>query len=117
MPVNDQTLNARNNCLRGYQHENAAKTYTINWAAQLAGDTIATSTWSSEDSGVTIANEVNTTLIASCRISGSIGRYRIVNKIVTAAGDTDERYLDISIRDNTQIFTDDYWGHQNTYRR
>ncbi len=110
--VNDKTLNARNACLRAEQTENAANTYTVNWSAQLGTDTISTSTWTSEDSGVTIANEANDTLTASCRLSGDIGRYRIVNKIVTAAGDTDERYIELTIKDNTRLWTNDYWSHQ-----
>ena len=110
--VNDTTLNARNKCLRAVQTENASKTYTVNWAGQLAGDTISTSTWSTEDSSATIANESNTTLIASCRLSGDIGRYRVVNKIVTTNGDTDERYVELTILDNTRLWTNDYWSHQ-----
>ncbi len=110
--VNDQTLNARKACLVAEQTENAAKTYTVNWSAQLGSDTISTSTWTTEDSAVTIANESNTTTSASCRLSGDVGRYRVVNKIVTAAGDTDERYIDLTVKDNTRIYRDDYWPHE-----
>ena len=92
------------------QAENDAITYTINYAAQLNGDTISSSTWSSEDDGVTIANTSNTTLVTSCRLSGDIGRYNVVNKVVTTAGDTIERFIDVIIDDNTRLFTDnDYW--------
>lgn len=88
--------------LRSRQTENAALTYTVNWAAELDTDTVSSSTWSSEDSGITIANEANTTTETSCRLSGSTGRYRIVNKVVTANGDTIERYVDLSIIDNSK---------------
>ena len=110
MRRNKTTLNARNTRLKAEQHENAAITYTVNYAAELDTDTISTSTWSSEDSGVTIANEANTTTQASCRLSGNIGCYRVVNKIVTAAGDTIERYVDLRIRDNSKSwYSYDYW--------
>jgi hypothetical protein len=111
MKRNKTTLNARNVKLKAEQNENAAITYTVNYAAEIDTDTISTSTWSSEDSGVTIANEANTTTQASCRLSGDTGCYRVVNKIVTAGGDTLERFIDLRIRDNTKPSWSsvDYW--------
>jgi len=107
--MHSRTLNAlTTRCLDTVAFENEAKTYTVNWAAFLNTDTISTSTWSTEDSGLTIANEANTTTDASCRLSGDPGRYRAVNKIVTAAGDTFERYVDITIRDNSSGYASDY---------
>ena len=88
--------------------ENAAKTFTVNWAGQLDTDTISTSSWSTEDSSLTIANESNTTTTASARLSGDIGTHRAVNKIVTAAGDTLERYIDLTIEDNSSGYAYDY---------
>lgn len=102
--VNDRVLNASRQVLQARQSENAARVYTVNWASELDTDTISTSTWSCEDSNVTIASDSNTTTTAYATISGSIGEYRIVNKIVTAAGETDERYIDLKIMDNTKYY-------------
>lgn len=102
---------AHNNEYRFRQQENAALTYTVNWAGQLDSDTISTSTWSSEDSGVTISGESNTTTEASARVTGANpGTYRVVNKIVTAGGDTDERVIIVRVDDNdNQVNGSDYW--------
>jgi len=111
--MHNKTLNA----LQFYnltvrQHENAAITYTIKWSPAFAtGVTLSTSTWSSEDSGVTIANAASTTTAATARISASPGRYRVVNKITTSAGDTDERYLDVIVHDNNRRTSD--YGRYN----
>ena len=83
------------------QEENAALTYTVNWAALLDTDQVSTSTWTAEDSGLTIANENLTTDYTTARLSGDVGRYRAVNKIVTTNGDTHERYINVTIKDNT----------------
>jgi len=107
--MHSTTVNAlqqRRSCFQ--QEENAAITYTINWAAFLDGDDVSTSTWSTEDGGLTIANEANDTTTASARLSGDPGRYRAVNKVVTAAGDTHERYVDVTIHDNTSGYAYDY---------
>lgn len=94
------------------QQENAQLTYTVNWAAQLdTGDTISASAWSTEDSGVTIASESNTTTTASAQLSAdSPGSYRIVNKVTTANGDVDERIIALVVEDNDETAAaDDYW--------
>ena len=104
-------LNARKQLLEAQQTENADQTYTVNWATELDTDTISSSDWTSEDNGVTITNKANTTTQASCRLSGDVGRYRVVNKIVTAGGDTMERYINLEIMDN-DYYVDtgsDYW--------
>ena len=93
------------------QAENANATYTVNWAALLDTDTISSSAWSSEDAGVTISNESATTTEATARLTGDVGRYRIVNQVTTASGDTYERWLDLTVKDNTSGYThstDDY---------
>ena len=115
MRRNKKTLNARYTELKAEQNENAAITYTINYAAELDTDTVSTSTWSCEDSGITIASESNTTKLTSARLSGDVGQYRIVNKVVTTAGDTIERYVDLIIKDNSKHFYPDY-GLWNGYR-
>lgn len=98
----DRTLNALQfNTQRFQQQENASKTYTVSWGAELESATISTSAWSAEDSGVTIANEANTTTEASARLTGSNpGTYRVVNKIVDSGGDTHERVLILTVKDN-----------------
>ncbi len=107
--MHSRTLNAlTRDRLRLSQLENEARTYTVNWAAFLDGDDISTSTWSTEDSGLTIANAQNSTTTTSARLSGDVGRYRAVNQITTAAGDTFERYIDVVIRDNSSDYTSDY---------
>lgn len=108
MIANRRTFNARHVESKAEQRENAALLYTLNYAAELDTDTISTSTWNCEDSGLTIANEANTTQTAAARLSGDVGRYRVVNKIVTSGGDTLERYIDLTIRDNTRYYHPDY---------
>jgi len=106
------TLEARQNQWQLFQqYENAAKTYTVNWAAELDTDTISTSTWTAETSGATIASESNTTTTTSARLSGDPGYKVLTNKIVTAAGDTMERQVHLKIHDNSAHFKSDYPGY------
>jgi hypothetical protein len=110
--LKDKTLNAANlDEMRVRQTENADISYTINWAAELDTDTISTSTWSSENRGLTIAGESNTTTQATARLTADAGRYRVVNKVVTVAGDTQERYIDLSVLDNSG-YVWDYWNSE-----
>ena len=83
--------------------------YGWNWAVTgddwLDGDTIATSTWEVEADngespvGVTLSNESNTTTTATVWASGGTkgARYRLINKIVTAAGGEGERTIYLTI--------------------
>ena len=108
MNIADRTINA----LQGQQFsmqqtENAAPSYVVNWASVLQADIIATSTWECTGT-VVIAARANTTSTASARISGEPGRYRVVNRIVTAAGDTDERIILLTIADNDGYRVGDY---------
>ena len=75
------------------QHEKAAKTYTTQWSSNFeTGVTISSSTWTTEDANLTIANEANDNDEASARISASsTGIYQVINQIVDSNGDTDER--------------------------
>lgn len=114
MKVNKRNLNARNPELIASQTEDSAQTYTVNWAVELDTDTISTSTWTAEDSGANIANQSNTTTTASARLSGDVGRYRIINKIVTAAGDTMERFIDLTVEENDKYYATD-WGYYNRW--
>ena len=98
MNINDRTLNAvQGKTFACQQSENAALGYTINWAAVLQADTIAISLWSSKSTAVAIASTANTDSTASCKISGTVGRHVITNKITTAAGEVDERQISLTI--------------------
>lgn len=57
----ERTLNAKNHLLLGKQKENEALIYTINYAAELNGDTITASAWTSEDTGVTLTSSASGT--------------------------------------------------------
>lgn len=85
------------------QQENAARTYTINWASVIDTDTIATSTWTAHNSG-TVASDTNDNTTASARLSGSPGKYLFTNKITTTTGgDTLEAQILLIVRDNDII--------------
>lgn len=73
--------------------------YTVDWGAWLDGDTIATSDWVVPD-GITEDAATNTTTSATIWLSGGTegAAYRIVNRIVTAAGRTDDRTIVINCR-------------------
>ena len=98
--MHNKTLNALKKSMTVMQAENAAITYSVNWAGLIDTDTISTSTWTAENSGSTIANEANTTTIASARLSGTPGRYLFTNKVVLAGGDSMERQITLIVTDN-----------------
>ena len=107
--MHNKTLNAlRTQRLDVKQAENAALTYVVNWAAVLDGATVASSSWSTEDGSLTIANEANTTLQASARLSGDIGTYRAINQIVDSDGDTHERVIQLTVARNEDNYPQDY---------
>ena len=90
------------------QQENAARTYTINWASVIDTDTIATSTWTAENNG-TVANEASDNTTASARLSGTPGKYLFTNKITTTTGgDTLEAQIMLIVRDNEIIIDSAY---------
>jgi hypothetical protein len=70
--------------------------YRVDWIAWLGVDTISTSTWILE-SGITKFTDSKTNTAATIWLSGGTANesYRVVNKIVTAGGRTDERTLTI----------------------
>lgn len=73
--------------------------YAINWEMWLDGDTISTSTWTAED-GITIDSSSNSTTLTTVWLSGGTANttYTVTNRIVTAAGRTDERSLYIRVK-------------------
>ena len=90
------------------QQENAARTRTINWSSRIGSDTISSSTWTAETSGLTIANEANDTTTTSARFSATPGRYLVTNKVVLAGGDTEEFQLVIEVMNNDRSLISDY---------
>lgn len=89
---------------------NEVKDYTFKWRSWLSGDTISTSTTTVDD-GITKDSESNGTDSATVWISGGSkgNTYKIVNKIVTAAGRTAEEYFFIKVVDPT---AKDAWDYQ-----
>ena len=91
------------------QKENAAITRTIEWAGRIGTDTIATSTWTAENSGSTIANEATSGSQTSARFSATPGRYLFTNKItLTTSGDTFEQQLTLIVHNNDRGIQSDY---------
>jgi hypothetical protein len=73
--------------------------YQVNWAAWLGVDTISTSTWT-VPTGITQNSATSTTTTATIWLSGGTAgtTYTLVNRIVTAAGRTDERSIRVLVR-------------------
>ena len=70
----------------------------LNWADWLETDTITVSEWTA-DAELTLSRKQNTTTTTSCYVEGGIlGKsYQITNKITTADGKVDTRYVTIVI--------------------
>lgn len=76
-----------------WQDKDDVVSRTIDWTRWLDGDTIATSTWAA--TGITIDSSSNTTTSASVVLSAAAGVREVVNKIITAAGLTQEKTIRI----------------------
>lgn len=74
--------------------------YTRNAAKFLNGDTISSSTWTTE-SGLTIDSQSNNTTSTTVWLSGGQNNcdYTVTNKIVTTAGRTKELSFKLQVRD------------------
>lgn len=76
--------------------------YIVDWetGGWLAGDTIATSTWSAE-TGLTVDSETETTTKATVWLSGGTNDevYVVTNQIITATGRTAERSFRLSVEE------------------
>lgn len=70
----------------------------LDWSKWLKTDTISTSEWSA-DPEIVLTRKQNTSTVTACFISGGVlGKtYRITNKITTADGKVDTRYITIVI--------------------
>jgi len=74
--------------------------YTVDWSEWLDTDTIASSDWE-VPSGMSEQSSSNTTLTATVWLSGGTtdNTYAVVNRIVTAAGRTDDRTIYIRVEE------------------
>lgn len=76
--------------------------YGRDWSTWLAadGDSIVTSTWIVPP-GLTVVDESNTATVALVWLSGGTAgqSYRITNRITTAQSRTDDRSIQIVVRD------------------
>jgi hypothetical protein len=72
--------------------------YSINWSTWLGDDTIAASTWTADNDGLTVVSSSNTTTATTVWLSGGVGGiYNLRNRIVTAGGRTDDRTIQIVV--------------------
>jgi hypothetical protein len=81
---------------------NAELDYTVNWAAFLNGDTIATvggSTWTVPD-GIVNEQDTKTTTTTTIWLSGgTVGtKYALLNRIFTTGGRTDDRTIYVKVK-------------------
>lgn len=74
--------------------------YSVDWEDWLNDDTISASTWTVA-SGITKDSDSFSDTVATAWMSGGTSgqTYALVNRIVTAAGRTDERTIYITVRD------------------
>jgi len=70
----------------------------LDWADWLETDTLILSEWTA-DAELTLSRKQNTTTTTSCYVAGGIlnKSYQITNKITTADGKVDTRYVTIVI--------------------
>jgi hypothetical protein len=84
---------------RATKDPSAILDYQVDWTPWLNGaDSITTSTWV-VPTGLTLQAESNDAAIATAWISGGTAgqTYRMVNRIVTTGGRTDERSIHITV--------------------
>ena len=79
---------------------NATLDYQINWSLWLGTDTIVTSTWV-VPTGITRVSDSNGTTTTTIWLSGGTVShdYELTNRIVTAAGRTEDRTITIQLRE------------------
>ena len=83
-----------------YKDPDAVLDYTIDWETWLDSDTISTSTWT-VPSGITKNTDTNTTTTTTIWLSGGTAgiSYDLLDRIVTAAGRTEDRTIAIIVRE------------------
>jgi len=85
--------------------QEATRTYTIDWAKELAalgeGVTIEDSVWTVPDGLTVIGEDAHTDTQTSVKLGGGIANsnYTLYNKITTSSGDTDRKAIGIEVRD------------------
>ena len=75
--------------------------FVVDWSQWLGTDTIATATWSDPaPAGITIVTSTKTNTECTVWLSGGTVDqvYSLTNKIVTVGGRTDERTIEIVIK-------------------
>ena len=80
---------------------NAVLDYAVDWSGWLAvSETITTSTWT-VPTGITKDSDSHSTTKATVWLSGGMAgtRYRLVNRVVTNQGRTDDRSILILVRE------------------
>lgn len=73
--------------------------YSINWARELAGDTISTSTWtvpSGLTEGISTKTDTETTVWLSSGTDGS--SYDVKNRITTSSGRTMDQTVTLKVK-------------------
>jgi hypothetical protein len=88
--------------LKGFVKDpSAVLDYTWNWAAWLGSDTITGTPTITTQSGLTKDSQSNTTTTVTAWLSGGTAgtTYTVACRIVTTAGRTDERTIQIAVRD------------------
>ena len=77
--------------------------YSVDWAAWLGADTIATSTWivTGPDADLVVDSDSNSTTATTVWLSGGtvFRTYTVTNRITTAQARTDDRSVVISMVD------------------
>ena len=72
------------------------RSFTLPWAVELNGETIATSEWS----GLTVdSSSIGTSSTTVTVSGGSVGKYEMTNKITTSSGETLEKTLEVIVRE------------------
>ena len=76
----------------------SAQDFTLNWAIELNGQTISTSTWATD--GLTGTNASNTDTSATIRLAGGSegAYYEVRNTIVTSGGQTLCKQMVVAVR-------------------
>ena len=79
---------------------NAVLDYIVNWTDWLDGDTISTSTWT-VGTGLTKDSDSKSSTAATAWLSGGTSgcTYSVSNRIVTAAGRTEDRTFYVTVKE------------------
>ena len=77
----------------------SAQTIEVNWARELDGETISTSSW--EGDGLTLASQSTSGSTATALASGGVhgSRYEVKNTVTTSGGQTFAKRLVVSVRE------------------